>query len=224
MTRLLLLAAFLLPTSAFAQPKKRDVVPKALKAPKTQQPKRRRAEKAAPKLGGEQFVRKSVQQMAEEKWQEAFKILKRLIENTPDRDQAKPELYFRLSEMYWERASATDIRAFDDEEKCLAAASSAALEKRCVAQREKILKSSQRYRDQAIKIYVHIVKNFPRYPRLDGVLFALAFNYQQKGRPEQAKKIYIELIKRYPRSHHIPDTLLNVGEIYFDAGKVDSAL
>ena len=227
MTRLLICAALglLLPVpGAFAQPKKKDIVPDAISTPAAQQPKRRRAEKAAPKLGSESFVRKSVQQMAEEKWQEAFKILKKLIEATPDSDPAKPELYFRLSEMYWERASATDIRAFDDEEKCLAGANSPDMEKRCVAQREKILQGSQRYRDQAIKIYVHIVKNFPRYPRLDGVLFALAFNYQQKDQPERAKKIYIELIKRYPRSVHVPDTLLNVGEIFFDAGKVDQAL
>ncbi len=226
MTRLLLTAAFglLLPVQgAFAQPKKKEIVPGALTAPKVKQP-RRRVEKAAPKLGAEKFVRKSVKQMAEEKWQEAFKILKKLIESTPNSDPAKPELYFRLSEMYWERASATDIRAFDDEEKCLAAANSKGMEKRCVAQREKILQGSQRCRDQAIKIYVHIVKNFPRYPRLDGVLFALAFNYQQKEQPEKAKKIYIELIKRYPRSRHVPDTLLNVGEIFFDAGKVDQAL
>ena len=224
MRRLLLLAALLMPTASFAQPKKKDVALPTMKTPASQQPKRRAVEKAAPKLGAEKFVRKSTQQMAEEKWQEAFKILKKLIENTSDQDQAKPELYFRLSEMYWERASATDIRAFDDEEKCLAAASGKAMEKRCVAQRQKIEQSSQRYRDQAIKIYVHIVKKFPRYPRLDGVLFALAFNYQQKQQPEQAKKIYIELIKRYPRSIHVPDTLLNVGEIFFDAGKVDQAL
>ncbi|MCB9523368.1 MAG: tetratricopeptide repeat protein [Myxococcales bacterium] len=181
--------------------------------------------KKGPQLGGEQFVRRQTEQMAEAKWQEAFKLLKKLIESTPDSDPAKPDLFYRLSEMYWERASATDILAFDQEERCLqGAAGNKALEGQCAQQRQQTLDASKTYREQAIKVYKHIVRNFPRYPRLDGVLFALAFNYQQRNEPEKAKKIYIELIRRYPQSVHVPDTLLNVGEIFFDAGQVDQAL
>ncbi len=220
-----LLAVALVPLSAGAQPKKKDFVPEAQESPtELQQRKRQAPEKAAPKLGGEQFMRKSAKEQSEEKWQEAFKILKRLIEATPDSDPAKPELYYRLSEMYWEKASSTVMRAFDDEEKCLAAATNKAREQACAAQRKRVEDSAQKFRDQAIKIYKHIVQNFPRYPRLDTVLFDLGFNFQQKQQPEAAKKIYIELIKRYPRSERVPDTLLNVGELFFDEGKVEQAL
>jgi tetratricopeptide (TPR) repeat protein len=213
----------LLPASeAGAQEKKQNFVPDA--QPNTQTPAtRRRTERKGPGLEGEQFVRQNTEQLAEAKWQEAFRLLNRLIQTTPDSDPAKPDLLFRLSEMYWEQASATDMRAFEVEEKCLQSAPNPAAEKACTAEREATTAGSQKYRDKAIEVYKHIVKNFPRYPRLDGVLFALGFNYQRKEQPDAAKKIYGELIRRYPSSVHVPDTLLNIGEIFFEDGQVAQA-
>jgi len=211
-----------------AQDKKVSRVPKAVKAPKTEK-KRTKVEKKGPKLGGERFFskRKATKKLAEAKWREGFKLLKQLIEKTRDDDPAKPELYYRLSEMHWERASITDMQAFDDEELCLQKAEQSGSEsaaERCVRQRQATELSSQKYRDKAIQIYDHIVRKFPRYPRLDGVLFALAYNYQQKKETEKAKRIYMALIRKFNRSTHIPDTLLNIGEIYFEAGQVEQAL
>lgn len=207
---------------AAAQEKKQSFVPEA--QPNTQAPAGRRSSgRKGPGLEGEQFVRQTTELQAEAKWQEAFRLLNRLIQTTPDSDPAKPDLLFRLSEMYWERASATDMRAFENEEKCLRTAPNPAAEKACTAEREAATAGSQKYRDKAIDVYKHIVKNFPRYPRLDGVLFALGFNYQRKEQPDAAKKIYGELIRRYPRSVHVPDTLLNIGEIFFEDGQVAQA-
>ncbi len=210
--------------NAAAQGEKKDFVPQAQPTKEITAPKAKGDERKGPGLGGEAFVRKRTESISEEKWQEALRLLRKLIDSTPDSDQAKPELYYRLSELFWERSADMSIRAFDNENECLKTAQGKAAEDRCVAEREKMLGSAARYREEAIKVYVDIVKRFPNYPKLDGVLFALAYNYQQKKQPEQAKRIYVELIKRYPRSEHVPDTLLNVGEIFFDDGQVDQAL
>jgi tetratricopeptide (TPR) repeat protein len=210
--------------SALGQEEKKNFVPDAQPTKEIQAPKPQADERKGPSLGGEQFFHKSSEGMAEEKWQEAFRLLRKLIDNTPDSDPAKPDLYFRLSELFWERSADISIKAFDNENECLKTAHGKAEEDRCTAQREKMLGDSATYRERAIDVYVDIVKRFPNYPRLDEVLFALAFNYQQKKEPERAKKIYVELIKRYPRSERVPDTLLNVGEIFFEAGQVDQAL
>ena len=37
------------------------------------------------------------------------------------------------------------------------------------------------------------------------------------------KRVFVCFSKRYPQSHHVPDTLLNLGEILFEDGKVDQA-
>lgn len=209
------------PGTALAQEAKRDIAPPQAKPlPQPGQGKRGRNEPSGPRVGAESVVRKSGERLVEEKWQEAFKLLSKLIQATPENDPNKPELYFRLSEMHWERASDINIRAGDAEEACFQTGKPADA---CRAEGERIRQAGQKYRDEALKVYAHIVKTYPRYERLDAVLFALAFNYQQKGDLESAKKIYIELIKRYPQSERVPDTLLNVGEIFFDAGQVDQA-
>jgi tetratricopeptide (TPR) repeat protein len=219
-----LTATVALPAGAHAQGEKQEAEIKAQPTRKQAAPARK-AEEKGPGLGSEQFVRRDVKEMAEEKWQEAFTLLKKLIKATPDNDPAKPDLYYRLSEMYWERASSNEIRAFDEEGACLErAGGDKARENQCSAVRNQKLQLSEQYRDDAIKVYKAIVRNFPNYPRLDGVLFALAFNYQQKKQPDAAKKIYAELIKRFPTSDHVPDALLNLGEIFFEEGNVDSAL
>ena len=221
-----LVAAVTLPGAAFAQGAKHETEIKS-QGTGPQQGRARKTLPEGPGLNSEGFVRKDVKEMAEEKWQETFNLLKKLIKATPDGDPTKPELFFRLSEMYWERASSTDIRAGDEEEACLQRSDpdgkNRAASEACGAQKTKMQAVSQGYRDQAIKVYTHIVKNFPGYPRLDAVLFALAFNFQQKGDLEGAKKIFAELIKRFPTSPHIPDTLLNLGEIYFEEGNCDAA-
>ncbi|MFN3201888.1 MAG: tetratricopeptide repeat protein [Bradymonadia bacterium] len=214
--------------AAQAQQKKQKVEIKAEEIPDV--PRRKAPKDAgqkAPRLQGERFVRgssKSFDKRAEANWQEAFRLLQKLIEETPDSDPAKPELYFRLSEMYWQRSAAIKLRAFDIEAACLERASSPAVEQQCTAQREQNLQASVQYRDQAIETYKTIVRTYPTFPGLDNVLFALAYNYQQKSQPEAAKKIYASLIRRYPQSPRIPDTLLNLGEILFDAGNVRQAL
>ena len=76
---------------AAAQEKKKSFVPEA--QPNTQGPvATRRPERKGPGLGGEQFVRRETEELAEAKWQEAFNLLKKLIKTTPDSDPAKPDL------------------------------------------------------------------------------------------------------------------------------------
>lgn len=219
----LLAVCALLAAPAVAQQEKDVFVPDAQKAREPTQ-RKREAEQKGPSLGGETFVRPRGKATVDSKWKEAFDLLKKLIESTPDENPEKPELYYRLSEMFWERASSTEIRGFDEEEACLKAkGDSDAAQSQCKAVREAKVAEAQQYREQAIKVYTHIVKGFPAYPRLDEVLFALAFNFLRKGDTEGAKKIFVELIRRYPSSPRMPDTLLNLGEIYFEEGQVEQA-
>ncbi|MEE2789083.1 MAG: tetratricopeptide repeat protein [Myxococcota bacterium] len=208
-------------SAVLAQSQKRRVVVPAAQPAAPAGKKKTKALRSGPSLGSERFVRRSkTERLAESKWKEAFGLLRKLIKSTPDDDAAKPDLYYRLSEMFWERASSTDIRAFAEEEKCLERGGN---EQTCESARKALVALSEKYRDDAIKVYKHIVRKFPNYPRLDGVLFALAFNFQQKGKPQSAKKIYKTLIQRFPRSRHVPDTLLNFAEIYFEEGDVKVA-
>lgn len=214
-------------TTALAQGKKRTFAPKTQKATQGELRRQRTKKlKKGPSLDAvrmERGGRGGSKTMIEAKWQESFNLLKKLIDATPNSSPEKPELYYRMSEMFWERASSRTIRAFDEEERCLSAARGKSAENRCEAKRKQGEAEAQADRDQAIKIYRAIVKNFPNYPKLDGVLFALGYNYLRKGEAEGAKKIFAALIRRYPKSRHMPNTLLQLGEIYFEDGDVQAA-
>jgi tetratricopeptide (TPR) repeat protein len=67
------------------------------------------------------------------------------------------------------------------------------------------------------------VQTFPNFEQIDRILFALAFNYQQKQVNEDAKAIYTEIIQNFQQSPVLPDALFNLADIYFAAGDVDSA-
>ncbi len=185
---------------------------------------RRRAPGKGGALSAKLFTAKKPTQLSEGKWIKAFKSLNRIVKVMPDTDPNKAELYYRMSEMFWERASAKDIQAFAKEEECIArAGGNRAGEDRCRNVRERATATSHKWRDKAIEVYKHIITNFPTYQKLDGVLFALAFNFQRKQKPEPAKKIYKTLLQRFPRSKKVPAALLNFGEMLFDEGDVRGA-
>jgi TolA-binding protein len=206
---------------ALAQKASKRAVPRAL--PKVSAKARKAKVDKGPKLSSECFFRKQTKALVESKWKQLFKQLTQIIKSTPNSDAAKPELFYRLSELYRERASAISIKAFEEEDACMSRSEADAARAACEKQRIAVVNGSKKFRDRAIKIYMHIVRNFPAYPRLDNVLYALAFNYQQKGNPDGAKKIYKTLIRKFPQSSRVPDTLVNFGEIIFQEGKADKA-
>ena len=127
---------------------------------------------------------------------EAFKLLRKLIQSTPDSDPAKPDLYYRRE--CFGNAQARWRRAFAKEEKCL--------ERNRGPQKDNVRVQESKWWPSQINfgtkpfVAIHIAKNFPNYPKLDGALFALAFNYQRKNQSVKAEKIYKTIIQKYPRS------------------------
>ncbi len=161
----------------------------------------------------------------EQKNEEVFNGLQRLIQMTPETDPKKPELYFRLSELYAKRAENEEIKASDEHTACLERsmdddAALAKCEERYNARLEQIKKTDGA---KSQEIYRYIAQQYPNYENIDRVLFALGFDYQQKGETENAQKFYVFLIQNHPDSPHIPDALYNLGEIYFDAGDIPNA-
>jgi hypothetical protein len=142
-------------SGAWAQGSKRQVEIKAQGQADLGQvdPKKKaEAEKKGPRMNMEQArSRKSAEAQSEDKFREALELLRKLIASTPDSDPAKPDLYDRLSEMYWQRSSDLFIRAYDREGECLKKANgNKSAEKACEVDRDKLLQSSQKYRDDEL--------------------------------------------------------------------------
>ena len=187
-SRLLSVCAFFIifgSPPALTQNSSQRAVPKALDKPAA---KRRAAKKdSGPNIRSEAFFRKRTKTLVNEKWRQLFKKLKKIIAVTPDNDPAKPELYYRLSELFRERAAAISIAAYEQEDVCLSSANSEAAQVACEEKKTRTVQSSQQYRDKAIDLYMYIAKNFGDYPRLDNVLYTRV--QLSAGDPDSQRKL-----------------------------------
>ena len=172
-------------------------------------------------------IRKRIQRRATAKLERLSKAvekkLTRMIKRTSDDNPKKPEYLNRLAMFYWQQAGEQVTKAYHTEEKCIASSQNEDDIARCTQQRKHVVLQTESTRDKAIQVYTFLVERYPNYARLDEVLFALGFNFQQKEKWQDAKTIYTSIITQFPQSDRIPDVLFNLGEIHFALRNMDEA-
>ena len=73
-----------------------------------------------------------------------------------------------------------------------------------------------------MKSYVAASK-YPKYNRMDEVLFRLAYLLQMIKKEDQAREFFHRLIKDYPQSKYVPNAYLSFAEFYFHKGEMENA-
>jgi tetratricopeptide (TPR) repeat protein len=157
------------------------------------------------------------------------KILQRLIENTSDTDPEKPDLLFRMAELYNEqqryynfRARELDAKIYDAQVKGDQPAAD-----KMKSQQVDYQKKEQVWLLEAVKKYIEVADHRDRYgsyKKMDEVLFYLAYLLTQVKKEEGARKYFKILIKDYPNSKFIADAWLSFGEFYFEQKDMEKAL
>ncbi len=161
---------------------------------------------------------------ADAKRDEAIEKLKRLLPTVSDGPQ-KAELVFRLSEMYWAKSKYARLRAMQAWDQSLETWSKNG--KRGEAptlEREPKTAESARYRGEALKLYQQILAQYPSYERRDEVLYSLASAQYDAGDTKLGVETFWALIKEYPDSGYAADAWLQLGEHFFNAGKLVNAV
>ena len=134
----------------------------------------------------------------------------------------KGELVFRLAELYWEKSRyiyAKEFKNFDESYQKWVDEGRQGKEPKLANYIEK----SEAYKKQALTNYSYVLENHPEYPRLDEVLYIMAYNQYDAGKKKKALKNYSKLIKQYPRSEYVSDSYLALGEHYFTANNLTKA-
>jgi len=138
--------------------------------------------------------------------------MRRLITVTADDDPQKPDFMFRLGELYAEkqRYNFNQARALDQKIFELQPNQRGQLQ----AAQKKYEADEQKWLLEAVKAYIGATK-FPKYERMDEVLFRLAYLLTSVKKEDQARVYFHRLIKDYPNSKYVPDAYLSFGEYYF---------
>jgi TolA-binding protein len=143
--------------------------------------------------------------------------LERLYKATPRQSPDRAQLVRRLAEGYVELESAAtrdkikaDIDADDAKKGKQKPKYDAAVRESSTAQ-QIVVKS----RDNAIKYYTRMKKDYPTYSKIDEILYYLAYEYEQNKDLDHARAVYLELIEKSPNSPYIPNAYLAFGELFF---------
>jgi tetratricopeptide (TPR) repeat protein len=149
--------------------------------------------------------------------------LERLYKRTPRRSPDRAQLVRRLAEGYVELESAAtrdkikaDIDAEDAKNQKQKTKYDASKRESTAAQ-QIVVKS----RENAIKYYTRMKKDYPDYSKIDEILYYLAYEYEQAKDLERARNVYLELIEKAPNSPYVPNAYLAFGELFFNEAMGD---
>ncbi len=180
-----------------------------------------------PRISAEDLYRVKPTQ-SEEKLQAAIDSLYSIIDYADDEDPQKPGYLARLADLYWQKAESYFMSANSDEmdRKLNDARDSDNADRLLEAEDEKqrLLDMQVEWRQKAIKIYKELESKYPDYDKMDMVLFYLGNFLGQMQEAEGSYEYYVKLITRYPESKYLPDTLVNIGDYYFDQNDFGTAI
>ena len=197
---------------------KRSVAPDASLGGSLEAPKAKKAAPGGPTLDFETF-RKVVEVQVSEKRREEISSLRRLIDLGGGSVEDTPQWYFRLAELLWEESQYFFFEANRRDDRLIALGTKGNPREidRLMGEKKDLERESARHKDQAVALYKAIVAKYPKYPRLDEVLYFLAENLSKRNRNDpDALKAYRALIQRFPQSRYVPDAWMAFGEYYFE--------
>jgi tetratricopeptide (TPR) repeat protein len=169
---------------------------------------------------------------------EAKKLLAKLIQTTPPNSPDLPDYLYRYGDLCYEEARSARAQFFLLEDQIAEANQKGDTDsvKKLTAEKTKQEKIASEGRLDAFKSYKRVVDDHPTYAKRDEVLFHMAFNLQELSQeflaldPAKAESYmgyalsyYKVILKEYPSSVYVPNSLLVVGQDFFDDGDLASA-
>jgi tetratricopeptide (TPR) repeat protein len=191
---------------------------------KPKEPVKEQQKQTGPTITVEDFVGKQKDKIIKVT-DKQIKIMQDLIRTAPQDDPQKPDYYFRLGELFAEtqryfgfQARSLDQKVFEAEQ-----AKNTSQASNLKNQQQQLEKKAERLSLEAVKNYVQASK-YPKYNRMDEVLFRLAYLLQMIKKEDQAREFFHRLIKDYPQSKYVPNAYLSFAEYYFQKGEMENAL
>lgn len=155
-----------------------------------------------------------------EKRREQIRDLQKIIDLSDDKVE-KPNLLFRLGELYWEESRFYFIEANRQDDVRIAAikAGNKAGIQAAEEAKDRLSETQRNYAGQAVQQYLRIVQNYPKYERTDEVLYFLGLNLGEMGDDRRSVAAFKRLTDNYKNSKYLPDAYLALGEFYFNNSK-----
>ncbi len=156
----------------------------------------------------EQAIRVREKQVVEAR-REGIKLLEDYLHDST-RGNEQAEALYKLAELYWEESKA----AYLDKMERYQAAVTACHENRSacphVPRRPPTVDLSR-----AQSVYDRLIKQYPRFRKIDTVIYLYAFSLRDQGKLGEAIRYFQIIIERFPRSRFTADAWMAIAEYRF---------
>lgn len=170
--------------------------------------------------------RSEIEARARDLLQREIRVLNRLVRNTRQADPQRPDILLRLAETYFEMLLVmnAEMRSFDEPIFQARQARNGQEVRRLRQSQREAEERIQEMRRAAVGTYATLVEDHPDFPRMDEVLFSLAFELDELKEHENARTVYRDLIQRFPQSRFVPNAYLSFAEYFFNEQEMAAAL
>ncbi len=140
---------------------------------------------------------------------EGIKLLEEFLADSRDTRETA-EALFKLAELTWEEAQAGYLAAMGRYQEAVEACHADRAQCRNVPQRRPRLDLTR-----AQVVYQRLIREFPRFRKIDTVIYLYAFSLRDQGKIEEAVKLFYKILKDFPRSRFRADAWMALGEFRF---------
>ena len=220
MMKLLVIAALLLPTAAFAQKQAQEI--DVQRGPTSELYIRKRPPAPeAPVLTKElKDLLNTTEKRRDDKRLEAIGLLRRFLEPPPPEQRptgdSRAEGMFKLAELLWEEARRLYLIKMDDFSRQLEKCSTKKGD--CDQPKEPKIELKE-----AEALYRELHDKHPTFRRMDLVTYLIGFAAKEDSREDEAMEKFQEVITKYPKSPLFGDSWMMIGEHYFATGSWEKA-
>ena len=140
---------------------------------------------------------------------EGIRLLEDYLRSSP-RSRETAEALYKLAELYWESSKASYLDRTGNYQREIAACRKDRSACSRVAHRPPRLDLSQ-----AQDVYDRLIREYPRFRKIDTVIYLYAFSLRDQGRIGDSVKYFQIILDRFPRSRFIADAWMAVAEYRF---------
>jgi len=157
---------------------------------------------------------------AQRKYEESIKQSGKVLRYYPDSRWVDDALFLMGAALYGKRDYEEALRKFDE----LVAGHPRSKLVPWALYQSGLCHFQRRAWEQMDGYFRRVLESYPEFERRDDILYTQGQAAEQQRERPVAIDRYRALVSEYPRSRRAQDALLRIGDLYFDAGAVDSAL
>jgi cellulose synthase operon protein C len=140
---------------------------------------------------------------------EAIRLIESYLRDSPHSKEQAEALY-KLAELYWEESKAVYLEKMAKYQEAVTACHNDRAQCPRVPRKPPSVDLAQ-----AQAVYLRLINNYPKFRKIDTVIYLYAFSLRDQGKTSESIKYFQIILDKYPRSRYIADAWMAIAEFRF---------